>query len=75
MQGGGDFRSADERRATRLHYPLDAGLLHTAAQQIMHVLLSVFMFLLCCGYFEIECCSVVTLSLGALSAAEHPSVR
>ena len=36
MQGGGEFRSADERRATRLHYPLDAGLLHTAtaAQQI-----------------------------------------
>ena len=37
MQGGGEFRSADERRATRLHYPLDASLLHTAAQQIMHV--------------------------------------
>ena len=70
--GGGEFRSADERRATRLHYPLDAGLLHTAAQQIMHVLLSVFMFLLCCGYFEIECCSVVTGCAVRRGASKRP---
>ena len=65
--GGGEFRSADERRATRLHYPLDAGLLHTAAgSSLLSYRLCMYfqctsrcihVFLMCCGYFEIECCS------------------